>query len=151
MLKPLSLRVAFKKDNKPKYQMPKSFMFANVLRCSDCGCQISGEIKKGRYIYYSCSGGKGECEQKHVYIREEAIEKQFIEALERISRPELDEFTLKQEFEYVANKLDLTVEELQEIFEGPNKSYKDYRNKQHIVNLGAVIMTKLGLEKRLFR
>ena len=81
-------QVAFKKDNKPKYQMPKSFMFANILKCSNCGCQISGEIKKGKYIYYSCSGGKGECEQKHVYIREEDIEKQFIEALERISLSE---------------------------------------------------------------
>lgn len=73
------------------------------------------------------------------------------EALERISKPELDEFTLKQEFEYVANKLDLTVEQLQEIFEGKNKTYKDYKNKQGLVNIGAYIMTKLGLEKRLFR
>jgi hypothetical protein len=73
------------------------------------------------------------------------------EALERISKPELDEFTLKQEFEFVANKLDLTVQELQKIFEGPNKTFKDYKNKQHIVNLGAVVMAKLGLEKRLFR
>ena len=73
------------------------------------------------------------------------------EALVRISKPELDEVTLKQEFEYVANKLDLTLEQMQKIFEGANKTYKDYKNKQQIVNLGAVIMTKLGLEKRLFR
>jgi N-acetyl sugar amidotransferase len=73
------------------------------------------------------------------------------EALKRISKSELDEFTLKQEFEFVANKLDLTVAELQEIFEGENKTYNDYNNKQNIVNLGANVMTKLGLEKRLFR
>ena len=45
------------------------------------------------------------------------------EALDRISRPEMDEHFLKQEFEYVANKLDLTVDELQAIFEGPNRTY----------------------------
>jgi N-acetyl sugar amidotransferase len=73
------------------------------------------------------------------------------EALERISKPELDEYTLKQEFEYVAHKLDLTVDQLREIFEGENRTYKDYKNKQGLVNMGAVIMTKLGLEKRLFR
>ncbi len=73
------------------------------------------------------------------------------EALERISRPELDEQTLKQEFEYVAHKLGLTVDEFQKIFEGPNKSYKDYRNKRHIINLGARAMTLFGLEKRLIR
>ncbi len=73
------------------------------------------------------------------------------EAITRISKPELDEFTMKLEFEYVANKLDLTVLQLQEIFEGENKTYHDYKNKQHLVNLGARIMTKLGMEKRLFR
>ncbi|TKC05271.1 N-acetyl sugar amidotransferase [Pedobacter frigoris] len=73
------------------------------------------------------------------------------EALDRISRPELDEQFLKQEFEYVANKLDLTVAELQEIFEGENKTYRDYKNKKNIIALGSKVMRILGLEKRLFR
>ncbi|RXR17783.1 N-acetyl sugar amidotransferase [Flavobacterium amnicola] len=73
------------------------------------------------------------------------------EALDRISRPELSEEFLQKEFEYVAHKLDLTVEELQKIFEGPNKTYKDYKNKMGIIKLGSKVMMKLGLEKRLFR
>lgn len=73
------------------------------------------------------------------------------EALERIAKPEMDEQFLKQEFEYVANKLDLTVQELQTIFEGENKTYKDYKNKKAILNLGKNVMRLLGLEKRLFR
>lgn len=73
------------------------------------------------------------------------------EALDRISRPELDEQTLKNEFEYVAHKLDFTVEELKQLFEGENKSYKDYRNKRYIISLGSKILTGLKLEKRLIR
>ncbi len=73
------------------------------------------------------------------------------EALERISKPEMDEQFLKQEFEYVANKLDLKVSELQNIFEGPNKTYKDYKNKMGLIKLGSRAMNLLGLEKRLFR
>ena len=73
------------------------------------------------------------------------------EALVRIAKPEMDEQFLKQEFEYVANKLDLTVEELQTIFEGSNKTYKYYKNKKAILNLGKNVMRLLGLEKRLFR
>jgi len=73
------------------------------------------------------------------------------EALERISRPEMDEHFLQQEFEYVANKLDLTVQELQDIFDGSNKTYKDYKNKRWLIGLGANVMRILGLEKRLFR
>lgn len=73
------------------------------------------------------------------------------EALERISRPELDETTLKQEFEYVANKLDLTKEQLQKLFEGKNKTYKDYPNKRVLIGLANNAMQIMGLEKRLLR
>ncbi len=73
------------------------------------------------------------------------------EALKRISKPELDEQFLEKEFEYVAHKLDLTIEELTSIFNGPNKTYKDYKNKIGIIKLGSKMMSLLGLEKRLFR
>lgn len=73
------------------------------------------------------------------------------EALDRISRPELDEKFLEKEFEYVAHKLDLTVAQLQEIFEGENKTFYDYKNKRTLIGFGSQVMRKLGLEKRLFR
>jgi N-acetyl sugar amidotransferase len=73
------------------------------------------------------------------------------EALERISRPELDEKFLEKEFEYVANKLDLTIEQFQKMFEGENKTFYDYKNKRFLIGLGAQVMRKFGLEKRLFR
>lgn len=73
------------------------------------------------------------------------------EALERISKPEMDDLFLKQEFEFVANKLDLTVEELSSIFKSPNQTYAAYRNKINIIKLGAKILKILGSEKRLFR
>jgi N-acetyl sugar amidotransferase len=73
------------------------------------------------------------------------------EALVRISKPEMDEQFLKQEFEYVANKLDLTIDQLQKIFEGENKTYKDYKNKRSIIGIGSKAMSFLGLERRLFR
>jgi N-acetyl sugar amidotransferase len=73
------------------------------------------------------------------------------QALDRISRPEMDEHFLKQEFEYVAHKLDLTVDELQQLFDNPRKNYRDYKNKRDLIALGANLMRKLGLEKRNFR
>lgn len=73
------------------------------------------------------------------------------QALERISRPEMDEHFLKQEFEYVAHKLDLTVDELHVLFDMPKKTYRDYQNKRGLIGLGANVMRKLGLEKRYFR
>ena len=72
-------------------------------------------------------------------------------ALEQIAKPEMDEHFLKQEFEYVAHKLDLTVDELQAIFDSPKKTFRDYKNKRDLIGFGANVMRKLGLEKRFFR
>lgn len=73
------------------------------------------------------------------------------QALERISKPELDEQFLKSEFEFVANKLSLSVTELQQIFDGENKTYRDYKNKRFFIGFGSQVMRMLGLEKRFFR
>lgn len=73
------------------------------------------------------------------------------EALERISRPEMDEHFLKQEFEYVAHKLGLSVQELQELFEIPKSTYRNYKNKRDLIAFGASVLRKMGLEKRYFR
>lgn len=73
------------------------------------------------------------------------------DALDRISRPEMDEYFLKQEFEYVAHKLGLTVDELQALFDMPKKTFRDYKNKRDLIGLGANVMRRLGLEKRYFR
>jgi N-acetyl sugar amidotransferase len=73
------------------------------------------------------------------------------QALNRISNPEMDEHFLKQEFEYVAHKLDLTVDELQTIFDSPKKTFRDYKNKRNLIGFGGNMMRKIGLEKRFFR
>ena len=71
-------------------------------------------------------------------------------AIHRLSRPEMDEHFFLQEFEYVAHKLGLTIEELQMLFEGPKRTYRDYKNKRWVISLGANILRFLGLEKRYF-
>jgi len=73
------------------------------------------------------------------------------DALERLSAPELSEEFLEKEFQYVADKLDFTVEEFYDLFSSPNKTYRSYRNKKRIIFFGARILRALGLEKRLFR
>lgn len=73
------------------------------------------------------------------------------QALERISHPEMGEHFLKQEFEYVAHKLGLTVDELQQLFALPKNTYRDYKNKRDLIGFGANVMRTLGLEKRYFR
>jgi N-acetyl sugar amidotransferase len=68
------------------------------------------------------------------------------EALEKLKSPALDEATVRQEFEYVANKLRISVAELQSYLDAPNKTYRDYRSQENFYTVGAWVMKSLGLE-----
>lgn len=68
------------------------------------------------------------------------------EALERLKSPALDDSTVRQEFEYVANKLNITTAELQRYRDAPNKTYRDYRSQEAFYSIGARAMRWLGLE-----
>ena len=73
------------------------------------------------------------------------------EALSRISKPELSEEEMLKDFRYVAKKLDWTEEELREIFEADNKSFKDYKNNLFWIKLATKMSNILTNDKRLFR
>ncbi len=74
-----------------------------------------------------------------------------VEALEKLEKPAIDPQEAKHDFEYIATKLGITVEELESYFNAPNKSYKDYKNHEAMFNVGARIMKMLGLEKSIKR
>lgn len=60
--------------------------YSGLIRCGFCGCQLVGEFKKNKYIYYHCTGNKGgEC--KKDYITQENIDKMIAEILKLIIIP----------------------------------------------------------------
>ena len=69
------------------------------------------------------------------------------EALEKLKKPAYDEATIKEDFEYIATKLGIGVDELQRIMNAPNKTYKDYKSQEYIYKIGAKLMRLIGLEK----
>jgi hypothetical protein len=73
------------------------------------------------------------------------------EALQKIAVPAYSDEDLARDFEYVATKLDLTVEQLREIMNGPNRSYRDYRNAMTFIDLGTRVMRALGLQRAVMR
>lgn len=68
------------------------------------------------------------------------------DALDLLQHPTYDQETIFQELEFVANKLDITLDELELYLRLPMKTYKDYRNQEGIYKLGAKVMRSLGLE-----
>ncbi len=69
------------------------------------------------------------------------------EALEALRHPPLDDATTERELKYVANKLNISVEELRSYLDGPNRSDRDYRSQAWLYALGAYVCRLLGLER----
>jgi len=69
------------------------------------------------------------------------------EALELLKFPAFDPETIKEDFKYIANKLDISEDQLQIYFDKKNKSYRDYKNQMWIYLLGAKVLRMLGIEK----
>lgn len=73
------------------------------------------------------------------------------EALARIAKPEMSEDFITNEIDFVANKLGLTTDELMALFNQENKTFASYKNKLSIIQLGAKMITALGMERRHYR
>ncbi|MBI5720034.1 MAG: N-acetyl sugar amidotransferase [Burkholderiales bacterium] len=73
------------------------------------------------------------------------------EALERIARPAYDPETVAQDFEYIATKLGITVPELQALLEGPNHTFRDYRNAMGFMELGTRVLRAFGVQRAIIR
>lgn len=69
------------------------------------------------------------------------------EALEKLQKPALCPEDVRQEFQYVASKLDVSTNVLQSYFDTPNKSFRDYKNQQFIYNIGSRVLRFLRIEK----
>lgn len=69
------------------------------------------------------------------------------EALIELQKSPYDTETIGQEIEFVANKLDISAEELMGYMALPKKTYRDYRNQEKIYRIGARVMRALGLER----
>lgn len=72
-------------------------------------------------------------------------------ALERIAQAPYDPEMAAQDFEYIATKLGLTVDELRELEKGPNKSYRDYKNDMTLIDLGTKVLRATGVQRAIIR
>jgi hypothetical protein len=73
------------------------------------------------------------------------------EAVEMLTKTAIPEDEVRAEFEYVAKKLGISMEELKSYMDAPNKSYKDYRNREWMFNVGAKLLNMVGIERAIKR
>ena len=62
------------------------FAYTGLVRCGHCGCLFVGELKKGQYLYYHCTGNRGKCPEP--YTRQETLTGQFAQVLQELVIPQ---------------------------------------------------------------
>ena len=73
------------------------------------------------------------------------------EALEKLSKPSFDKEKIRDEFNYIASKLEINPSELEKYFNMPKYFYWDYKNQYSLFNFGAKVLQKIGVEKSIKR
>lgn len=61
------------------------YLYRGLIKCAVCGCMITPEKKKGKYVYYHCTGYNG----KHgaEWLREEDLTAQFAQLFKSLQVP----------------------------------------------------------------
>ncbi|MCP4481269.1 MAG: hypothetical protein GY817_00360, partial [bacterium] len=70
---------------KPFRYGKKPFIFRGLIKCAYCGCTITSELKKNKYVYLSCTKYRGNCNA--VRLKEEEILEQVKASFKKISIP----------------------------------------------------------------
>jgi N-acetyl sugar amidotransferase len=73
------------------------------------------------------------------------------EALEKLEKPAYDYATIDEEFEYIATKLGISVDELRGYHSMPHKTWRDYKNAAWMFNIGSHALKAWGVEKSVKR
>ncbi len=72
-------------------------------------------------------------------------------ALEAIAVSPYQNDELARDFEYVATKLGVSVDELRRLRDEPNKTYRDYRNAMGLMDLGTKVLRAVGAQRAIIR
>ena len=120
---------AFKKDNKPKTRQGHNFLFSGQITCGNCGRAITSEIKKGKHIYYHCTGNYGKCQQRKTFIKEDALEAQFNNAIKEITLDDKLADYLNAILDETYKKMNLTTKERFDSIKRQVSTLKTNKNK----------------------
>lgn len=73
------------------------------------------------------------------------------DALNMLESPSYNTETIEEDFNYIANKLEITPDELRSYFNMPKKFYWDYKNNESVFNMGAKFLKFIGVERSIKR
>jgi len=63
------------------------FPFSGLMVCDVCGCLLTATRKENKYVYYYCTGARGNCSEHKHYIKQEDIIKTLAEVFDHLVVP----------------------------------------------------------------
>jgi len=73
------------------------------------------------------------------------------DALSELLQPAYDPDEMEKDFEFVAKKLGINTDILQDMMDGENKTYKDYKNNMFAINIGTKVFTLFNRSHQILR
>ena len=149
------------KKSRPR-KKTKGFTLSGFITCDKCGCAITAEIKKEKYIYYHCTNGKGICDQKSFNATEKSLHDHIAQDMKKLKinqkivdivyKAKLEELEQSGEFHNHAldtarkalDSLTMRKSRLVDTFTAGDIEETLYREKLH-----AVDNEKVNLEKQI--
>ena len=64
------------------------FAYRSLITCKECGCRVTFEIKKKKYIYGHCTQAKGKHNAK--YVSEHDLTRQLLNIISQVAVPEIE-------------------------------------------------------------
>ena len=103
---------------------------------------------EGYYLPHKFGYDKRKCYLSNLILTGEITRDEALAELER--QPYTDKL-IAEDTDFIAKKLGLMVDELNDLVEGENKTFEDYKNSFGLIRFGTVILRKFGIEKKKFR
>lgn len=111
--------------NKP-LNLEKPYVFNQLVKCGNCGCSMTPEFKKNKYVLYSCTNYKKLCVKGDTYVSQDELLKPILGILEQ--------------FKSIPDNIQELIDEEVKV---SNKREKEYRD-QHL----KLIQSKMLLNKQ---
>lgn len=74
--------IIYKCNKSPVQFAGKDILLRGLITCKNCNGAVTGDIKKGKYVYYSCHNSKRICTKK--WVKEEVLLKEMLGYFDQI-------------------------------------------------------------------
>jgi N-acetyl sugar amidotransferase len=92
-------------------------------------------------------------DKRRAHFSSEILSEQMTrdDALTKLAQPAYDPETLQHDFEYIATKLGISIDELKSLHAAPKKTFRDYRNSMTLIEPATAFLRAVGIQRAVMR